>query len=229
MKKNDIIFYVFALCVIGFLLPFVVSSDQDSLIAVLSLSFTAVASIATGATFVIAVYLFDRFGIEGKFVAKQTDKVLELVDLLKGKTITAQGDVFKYFIRPSLNSIETLTKVKSYQADRKKIIIVSDQDYTLWAKDIFALKRSYWMPTDIKRKLEFIDFYGLNEIENLNYNTYIALDFHLSPSEDLLLPLPEMTFEDFNGNLSDLIKEIEDWLGKYSSIPIDFKMEEPEK
>ena len=83
------------------------------------------------------------------------------------------------------------------------------------------------MPSEIKEKMKFLAIAGLVKLEDFTDEKFIKLNFGFDSNEEWRSTLPEMTFENFNVNLHDLIKEIEDWLKKYSSISLDLKLEEP--
>ena len=40
-------------------------------------------------TLFIAIHLYQRFGLESRFIGAQTDKVLEIVDFFKGRYFSA--------------------------------------------------------------------------------------------------------------------------------------------
>ena len=227
IKKSHLIWVTTTLCLAGFFIPFIFRTCSDTLISVLSESFTVVGTIATLATFVIAILLYDRFGLEGKFVAKRTDKVLELIDLLKGKVITVKGKGFEYFVRPSRSQLIDFNRMSFYKNDCKKAILMRMDDYNRGTNDLLALRRSYWLPSEIKEKMKFLAIAGLVKLEDFTDEKFIKLNFGFDSNEEWRSTLPEMTFENFNVNLHDLIKEIEDWLKKYSSISLDLKLEEP--
>jgi hypothetical protein len=118
-KKNTLVIFIIISTVIILIVPFFFKSRYD-LIAIYSLIFTAIAAIATVATFIVAILLYDKFGLEHKFIDKQTDKVLELIDLLKGKVITAKTKGFTYFVRTSRSKLLELNSVIQFNNDSKK-------------------------------------------------------------------------------------------------------------
>lgn len=227
IKKQHLIWASITLCGLAFVFPFIIMTCEDTISSILLLSFTAVGTVATIATLVIAIFLYDRFGLEGKFMEKQTEKVLELVDLIKGKTITVKVKNFNYLVRPSRKQLDALNKFTFYQRDCKKIILVSPDDYELALRKINAVRRSYWLPKKIKEKMIFLEIVGFATIENPQEEKYVRFDFHETIIENWMLAIPETTFEYFNNNLYDLVFEIENWLSNHSEIPIDLKLEEP--
>ncbi len=225
-KKRKFILISIIISGLAFVFPFLIRSPADNLFSVLSLSFTAVGTIATLATLVIAIFLYDRFGLESKFIEKQTDKVLELADLLKGKTINAQTRGLTYLIRPSKLQLNSFNSLEEYKLDCKKTILMSVEDYELSMNGIIAINRSYWLPSEIKEKMKFLIIGGFMHLDSEVDENFVRFDFRTISDKDWKLPFPKMTFENFNTNLHNLVQEIESWLEKHSDIRIDLKLEE---
>jgi hypothetical protein len=78
--------------------------------------------------------------------------------------------------------------------------------------------------------MEFMDFVGFNFVDDdKKLDEFVILDMGTKLKGKIGSVYPDMDIETFNINLYNLITEIENWLKKNSSIPIDFKMEEPNK
>lgn len=227
VKKQHLIWASVLICGLAFAFPYLIRTREDSLFSVLSLSISAVGTIATVATLIIAIFLYDRYGLEGKFIEKQTEKVLELADLLKGKTIRVKAKDFDYFVRPSRKQLADFVGFAPYQRDHKKIIIISPDDYELALRNIITVRRSYWLPQPIKDKMTFLEFAAFGQLDDPQDEKYVRFDFNESKFENWMITLPEMTFEEFNNNLHDLVLEIENWLSKHSNIHIDLELEKP--
>lgn len=227
IKKSNLILISILTCGLAFILPFFFKSCEDTFLTVFSVSLTAVGTVATLWTLVIAVYLYDRFGLESKFIEKQTDKVLELVDLLKGKTIVVKSTGFNYFIRPSRTQLQQFNSFKNYQNDKDKKVLISPDDFDKSTREIIAIMRSYWLPEDIKKKMEFLKIWGITKFNENSFDAYVRFDFQTIADDNWAVPFPEMTFGSFNNNLHDLILTIENWLSKHSGIELDLKLEEP--
>lgn len=187
----------------------------------------AIAAIAAVATMIIAFLLYDRFGMSAKFIEKQTDKVFELADLLKGKVITIHTISSRYLLRPSSQCDKGFVDLPEYERDRNKIILMSRDDYERYFREILAIKSSYWLPKEIGEKMEFLDFSASSPIENSTDEMYVRFDFNASKEDEWELMIPKMKFEDFISNYSSLVQEINKWLKKHSKIPIDLKLDEP--
>lgn len=227
LKQKDVYITTAILAsVLIFIFSLYINPHTD-LFATLSLAFTIISAIATLATLIIAILLYDKFGLGQKLIVKQTDKVFELVDLLKGKVITVKTKGFSYFIRPSIHQLKLLKSMSHFKNDAQKEILISDEDYTIGLKDIMSIKRSYWLPKEIQEKMNFLEVAMIVTVNNNEINKFALLDMGTGIKGKSGLFIPKVTFETFNNQLEDLISEIESWMKKHS-INIDFKMEEPE-
>lgn len=234
-KKNLVSISVISIA-FTFIVPFLIRTEQNTNLEVLAVSITAIGAVATILTLYIAFELYDRFGLESRFIGKKTDKVLELVDFLKGKYIFASTDEIVYNLTPDRNKIKGIKSVPRYINDKSKIIIVDYENYKkTWGKPLYEIKRSYWLPEKIKKKVEFLEFSILGSVEYPFDEKYIrffansAKDKIKDESIEWQIILPEISFDEFNNNLDSLIKTIEKWLERRSGIKLDFNLGESEK
>ncbi|PIF34388.1 hypothetical protein CLU81_5028 [Flavobacterium sp. 9] len=230
IKKRTLLNTSVILCVIVFLIPFFLKDDSDTLLTTISVSFTAMGATATLITLFIAIFLYERFGLESRFVNNQTDKVLELVDELKGKMfrgVTNNGTYLFGTNRDKLKFIKEFSEFK--EDDKEKIVLISLEDYNdCWDK-ILEISRSYWLPKIIKEKISFLNLIMVNETENPLNDEYVRLKFGKEVAGEWLITLPKFTFLEFIDHLDSLSSSIEEWLKQHSDLTIDFKLEEPEK
>jgi hypothetical protein len=127
--KKQFIFLTTILSAITIVLPFFIKNCEESWLTVYSSVLTAIGTVATFITLIIAFCLYEKFGLESKFIEKQTDTVLELINLLKGKTIFAHSVYGTYFLYPSCERIKDLPEFDLYDKDKKKYILISNEDY----------------------------------------------------------------------------------------------------
>jgi hypothetical protein len=227
-QKNKYIIYITIAVIVSIfaaILPFILKTEKDTLISVIGVSFTAVAAVAGIATLIIAFLLYDRFGLGGKFIERQTDKVLELFTFLNEHKVTIHTESLHYFINPSTLLPLYLKDLLNYEHDKKKIILLNNKDYDAFIKPLSLIKNSYWLPLNIKDKISFLEIYGTATIEDAIDTKYVKLDFNAHPNNDdkWMRTLPEITFETYVIKFVELLKEIEGFLLKHSKIPINLR------
>lgn len=87
MKKKNLVCFFSVICIISFAFPFFMKDKATTFSDTLSLAFTSLSAVATVGTLVIAVLLYQQFTIDSILVERQTNKVLELIDFLKGEEV----------------------------------------------------------------------------------------------------------------------------------------------
>lgn len=201
---------------------FVFGSDSSEIVSLTSLAFTILQTIATVATLIIALLLYDRFGLNSKLVEKQTEKVLELIDSLRkvSFSITIQTKQ-TYFIRASRSHLKALKTIDTFKIDSQKRILVSIDSYIESIKEISLIGESYWLPQKIKQKLKFLEIMATIKVsEELDF-VKLKSKLH-GDKEDWVATLPELTFGEFVDDLYNLIEEVDTWIKEHTDIEINF-------
>jgi len=232
-KANGIVFTIASLfSIISFSLPFFTREKTESINTVLSVSLSAVSTILTAATFIVAYFLYEKLSLDRRIMDKQADTVLQLIDFLKGKTFYAKSKGYIYMIRPSIDQLNQFVTSPNYATDSKKVILINSNDYDIFFQSLTPLIRSYWMPAEIKEKLLFLEFGLYNELSDTTTSelasNYIVFNFsHRSEDVNCIVMFPETTLASFILNLQSLVQAVEQWLSDRSSIPVELRLWEP--
>lgn len=226
LSKKELVFISVAICLIAFLFPWLFI-EKGNILSVLSTAFTALGAVATVFTLFIALSLYQKFGLESRFKEKQTDKVFELINHLKGRVLYLKTSKFEYFLRFKVDDMKRLQKEPFYNYMKGKTIIIKRSGFEKFTKNILALQSSYWLPPEIESKLKFLDIAGyLSNVENANDEQYARLDFGSPKDEEYVATFPnQFSVEEFIKNKNELIMEIEKWLSKHSEIKVNLKMD----
>ena len=234
IKKKDFIAISIISIIIAYFIPFAFKSKDESTLDVLSVSLSAIGTVATVITLFIAINLYQKFGLESRFIGTQTDKILEIVDLFKGKSFMANTNSFTYICGTNKEKIKMLKTGSNYQLDKNRIVLINDKDFTNTWDKLLEIKRSYWLPAKIKKKIEFLDFIMFDNVADAFDEKYIRIyndSINKTEIKDIewLITNPTITFEEYNISINALIKSIEKWLRQHSDIKIDLNLIEPEK
>ncbi len=229
IKSNRTIALIaFASSILALIIPFFLRTQSESIITVLSLSLTAIGTVLTAATFIIALLLYDRFSLDKRILDEQTEIVLQLVNFLKGRLFDASSGGYHYLIRPSISRLRQFNVTPNYSTDSKKSILINPNDYELFSSLLTPLMRSYWMPTEIKNKMAFFEFHGYSKLEpflsDLSFTDFVCLNFGTKVEAEWQLAAPEMTLGDFAESLISLVEELEKWIKNRSSIPLELRL-----
>ncbi|WP_336732721.1 hypothetical protein [Chryseobacterium sp. VD8] len=225
MKQNTKLLSLSSICcILVFIIPFILNSDKDSFNSILSTAFTGVGATATVITMIIAITLYQKYGMDSKLIEKQTDKVFELIDVLKGKSLTIHTEQINFFLR-FINIEGDFKNDPLFNEMYPKKIMINAEDYTSFIKPIQVFMRSYLLPSEIKDKLKFLDLIALGEELEFTSNDYVKMTYECKTSEEFLIIIPIITVEEFIDHKNILIKSIDDWLSKHTNIKLDFELE----
>ena len=84
------------ICFVGFIIPFFTRNGDEEFNTTISTSFSVVSAIISIITLIVAIILFDRFGVNSKFKEKQVDLVLTLVNELSTIGMTISTHKYTY-------------------------------------------------------------------------------------------------------------------------------------
>jgi len=222
LLRRKYIILLSAFSITGMAIPFVLKSSNDSWNSVISTCFTIFGSILSVTTIIIAILLFDRFGVNAKFKEKQVDTIIELATLLKEMNITAASTKMTYYVHATQSSEEIRNKVPNYKTDSGKTILFPENFEEL-IKNLYAIRDSYWFPPEIKNKMKVFEIYGTHGVDNAFDDKYVRLDFDRGSNGVWVATIPKITFEMLNINLHSIFIEIETWLKKHSDVLPNFK------
>ena len=155
LKKKELVGTCIIFLIAAFFIPFTIRIETESTLSVFSAAMTAVGAVATIATLFIAIPLYQRFGLESRFIGEQNDKVLKIVDILKGQYFMGNTNQYSYLLGTSRKKIRLTMNGPFYQLDKNKIVLINFEDFSKTWDKVLEIKRSYWLPNKIKKRLNF--------------------------------------------------------------------------
>lgn len=249
MKKKDLVWFFSLVCVISFIFPFFLKDEKTTLFDTLSLAFTSLSAAATVATLVIAVLLYKQFTIDSILVERQTNKVLELIDFLKGQVVYIGFEEYDYFSRFDIDN-DDLFRSKYYLQMAGMTLVTRSKDFDSFFGKVVDMSYSYWMPEEIKSKMEFLKitgFYKGVKPEELKQYARLKISGKENEDDEWLIITPNLKefrtdanqvikieeavllVNEYIASKNILIKAIVKWLEEKSNIKLDFKMYEPDQ
>jgi len=200
MKRNQQIFLLAIVVIVLLSIPFLFSNSINEKIVVGSRLLTVLTSLLT---FIIAILLYNKFGIERSLIDKQSKEVFSLLENLNKSTIFLQSD--KEFIR--FNPANPYVDFYEEFYGRKILFSIN---YIEGLENVWKFSRSVFLPKEIAEHLK------LNEVTFL-----IAKDKINDDDLKVFVPLKnnkdekfgangydELTFLDFINKWNDLIEVI---------------------
>lgn len=205
--------------VILFSLPFLFKTDVNEKI---DAGVTLLSGFATILTLIIALLLFNKFGIEKTYLDKQTQQVFDLLEKLNQPIITISG------VGTYMRLWPTQTRADYYKPYYETKLIFSTK-YMKGLEDVFGHCDNIFLPKIIATKLRALRILGITGDKNKNLDSYLIISVPLKDdhAEGMGQPFQwdkELTLLEFMNLWSDLIEEIKAWIEQNSSIKSDLNL-----
>lgn len=222
--KTKIFIAVLSLFVVlALIAPIFLYCDIDK---ALTLGTNLVGAVSGIGTLVIAFLLFDRFGIGKRIIDKKVDVVIELVEELKGKRMTADSDMkdgSRSFQQIYLS--QDMTNHKEEMLN-DTLILVDIEDYMTGTKELLRLKNNVWMPKEIRNQMKFLELYSTEVRTDMSKfdNNQSKIGFTRVKKEDKNWAIKndqDTTYLELIENFEKLFETIQSWLNKHTNIDFD--------
>lgn len=229
---SKILLIILILLISGaFILPF---SFQDDIKEAINISGYLISTITSTVTIIIALLLFDRFGVSKKTLDKKSETVFNLLEVIKSKTIYAEYESdsgIQYYSAISIS--ENLEHLKKNKVMLERDILFNYEDINNGLSEIHQFRASVWLPVQIRKKIEKMSFISVSSVNDsfLQKNKCVKIYFHLYPEARKEKEVKwyktnqkETTFNEFLSNLEDLVAEIKSWLNKHSNSDLELNI-----
>jgi hypothetical protein len=181
-------------------------------------------------TLVIAINIYDKFGINKNITEKRTELLLKLLIELKGLNfrviIKSEKSISLRFFVSSKDITKNLDGLSKDQLDTKIIFKINDQNQ-------ISEKLKYYndnpvLPKKIRENLNFLkpspgDILDFNELDNVS-----ALNFYINDSKtektDWIYNENLYNLNEFVIKFRDLFTEIEKWINEHSNLKDDLNI-----
>jgi len=197
--------------ILGLLYIMSLSTTDD-----IKLASELVRTIATVTTLIIAIALFDRFGMRKIMVERQMIVVIELIEYLRKTSFVIESETMNYVIWFSRDT-DVYKENQDYEADKKKQIIFRYGKNLLVPIEIVDAINNLWIPSQIKDKLNFLDFRVASVAEIIDEKKFMIVQFDRE-NQNGFFRKEEQTFEEFLSNISLLMKSLKKWIEKNADI-----------
>ena len=217
MKNLRIAIIVIIFAVACLIAPFYFGQATRSLILD---GATIVSALATLLTLLIAVLLFNRFGIEGSLLEKQTNAVFDLLSALKSFSVYIHNENLRLNFSLSWRNTTTNNLV-----DDSSLLFSANSFASM--DGINTALNNVFMPKEIVVSSQELRFFSITRPPPSHPSDppkkYLKVDVKNYVQEDPnefygILNKKEMTLTEYINHWNTLISTIEKWLSKNSSI-----------
>lgn len=178
----------------------------------------------TALTTVIALKIYDRFGLNKKLSEKRTELIVEL--LIELKKIYFRADIDDRIWAPFSISKDMSNQLKHIDAKDQNIkILFHSEDFDIATEKILILKNNPLMPKSISEKLSFIEISGgqnsreLREIHKTKlFFTRKSIDDRKEEKHWMVKSNNNCSLKEFILKFNEVFIEIEIWIEKHSNL-----------
>lgn len=195
----------------------------------INLTGDVIRTLATLGTLGIALLLYDRFGVRKKIIEDRVYLVLDLIKEVKSLSVRAIVDPGKgpsnrsYFPRIQLSN-----QMQIYKKDKEimnSLVVFEVLDFDEGLKDINKILNNSLLPTEIREKLNFLEFtIPSTEIDKNERHIKICFtkDVFLNPGDKHWFRINnvDMKFADFVSNFESFFAVCEKWINKHVNLNI---------
>ncbi len=218
MKRKSLVIAIIIFSLLVFLLPFFLSKETNENIVS---GINIISGFATLLTLVIALLLYNKFGIEKSLLDKQTNKVFELLESLNKSFIFIEGSRIMMKFKP------TRPYYKIFESHYDKKLLFSPT-YMEGLENVWKYSNDIFLPKSIAKRLNKLQIYMLaKKEENLDDD---QLRVYVPTKSDVkeyfgMANNKETVFIDFVTNWNELVDEIKSWISKNSSMKSELNLE----
>lgn len=156
---------------LAFIIPFVFRDSMETVNQTLSLTATIISSVASLLTFLVAIFLYDKFGIETPLIEKQASIVFSLLEEMSKTSFMLVGN--KYGARVQL--INPYLGISFLEERYEDKLLVSDQ-YNNGLEQLTTIANSPFMPRLIADKVNQIKLYVITYVEEEEVASYTQIN-----------------------------------------------------
>ena len=218
MKRYLLIIFILAVTVICFWLAFFINPQHQN---VISLGINIISGISTLITLVIALILFNKFGIEKSILDKNTETVFDLLQTISKTRIILEGKESWHQIYLSDLQLSEQTKEYIKNTGNKKLIFSSE--YFDEIPRIIDLVKNVFTPKEIAKKAMELNIEILQYVPQEEYQNYFKVSFtgnkrNSGKTTFGLANQKQITFDEYVNMWQSVIDGITKWLSENSSI-----------
>lgn len=165
------------------------NKTTESINQTITLSATVLSSLASIVTLWIALKLFNKYGIDASLIEKNSNKVFDLLEEIKTTQFSFASTGRMFYINMS-NPFKYDKQIERFYTDK----LIFPDTYINSLQKIFKINNSPFMPTDIAKEVDRLQFFLLSyDVPKETINNYVHVRIMGVKDKD------EISFGRFNG------------------------------
>ena len=224
MTKRSLYWLLTIATIVAFAVPFIFRVKEESVNQTLNLSGTLISAICTVLTLMIALVLFNKFGVETPLIEKSSAKVFELLEEIKEINFSIGSD--KIYFRVQMSDPFKYNKWIESQYGEK---LVFSENYLNGLVKLFKISNNPFIPPAISEKMDKLQFFTLSfDVDEVKLKDYAKVQ--VVGVEKILdikygrFNMKDLTVFEFLTMLDDISSEIKAWIQSHSTIPVKLNL-----
>lgn len=219
-KKNIILILIFTISLAVFL-PIIFREKTEGFNQTLSIIGTLISSISGLLTLIIAIILFNKFGIETPLLQKNSDVVFKFLVEFKKTGFFIQGKNFGLFIRIQDDFSKNFEKRYGQK-------LLFSTEYSSGLNKLIKISESPFMPRSIYEKVGKLRIYSLTfDVKEEDFDKYATVQVLGQPligAKFGRFNYQDITLYEFLNIIDDLTTELKNWIKEHSNYSPDLNI-----
>lgn len=220
-EKRSFIFILLLVIAVAVFVPIFFRADKEDFNQTLNIISTLISAIAGLLTLLIAILLFNKFGIETPLLQKNTEIVFSFLEEFKKTSFFIQGKTFALMVR-------TQDQHHKLFEDWYSQKLLFSANYSSGLDRLLKISESPFMPKSIYEKMDKLRFYMLTmDVKDDNLDDYAIVQVagqSLIEEKFGRFNHQDMTLFEFLILIDDLKTEIKNWINKHSNYSPDLNI-----
>jgi hypothetical protein len=215
---------LFLAIIFAIVVPFIFQTKEETVNQTINASASILSSIAALLTLIIALLLFNKYGVESPLIEKSSSKVFALLEEIKQTSFSIGNDRFYFWIKMS-DPFKYSAHIEKYYGEK----LIFSNDYIYGLDKLFEISNNPFIPKDISEKMDKLQYFSLSfdvkESEQTNYTKVSVARF--KKSEELTFGRfnsQDLTLFEFLKILDEVRIEVVQWIQNNSSINIKLNL-----
>lgn len=220
IKRSLIIISILTIS-LAVLLPFIFRVKSEEFNQTLNIIGTLISSITGLLTLIIAIILFNKFGIDSPLMQRNTEVVFSFLEEFKKTNFIIQGKNFGLYV-----SIQDQNN-KHYEKWEEQKLLFS-REYLIGLERLIKISESPFMPKSIYDKVNKLRFYFLAlDVKDKDFDNYATVQVSGQPFNKVefgRFNQQNMTLFEFLTIIDDIKTEIKNWIKINSNYSPDLNI-----
>lgn len=222
-NRSNILLILSLTLILSVVLPILFRDNSETVNQTLNIIATLTSSIASLLTLIIAILLFNKFGIETPLLQKNTDVVFSFLEEFKKTGFKIEGQDVKFVL-----FIRVHHPIHKHFEERYSEKLLFSANFISDLEKLMKIAESPFMPKSIYDKVIKLNFfvlsYDVKDEDIKNYATVEVLGQQRTDAKFGRFNHQDMTLFGFLNIIDEIKTELIEWINKHSNYSPDLNI-----